>query len=117
MRERPNRTVSKTVVSFGHRGFKSHSLRHRLPGLPHRNRSIREGRLWQVAGLLQTKKGRGMGIIDKAKDLVNKVMGGQNSTQSTAPTPAEDVQEPVTDAAASSTESSSEPTAEPTTEA
>ncbi len=27
MRERPNRTVSKTVVSFGHRGFKSHSLR------------------------------------------------------------------------------------------
>ena len=28
MRERPNRTVSKTVVSFGHRGFKSHPLRH-----------------------------------------------------------------------------------------
>jgi hypothetical protein len=27
MRERPNRTVSKTVVSIGHRGFKSHSLR------------------------------------------------------------------------------------------
>ena len=27
MRERPNRTVSKTVVSYGHRGFKSHSLR------------------------------------------------------------------------------------------
>ena len=28
MRERPNRTVSKTVVSLWHRGFKSHSLRH-----------------------------------------------------------------------------------------
>ena len=27
MRERPNRTVSKTVESFGLRGFKSHSLR------------------------------------------------------------------------------------------
>src|SRR5438270_6569162 len=27
VRERPNRTVSKTVVSFGHRGFKSHPLR------------------------------------------------------------------------------------------
>src|SRR5438067_13074382 len=27
MRERPNRTVSKTVVSLRHRGFKSHSLR------------------------------------------------------------------------------------------
>ena len=35
MRERPNRTVSKTVVSIGHRGFKSHSLRRRTwPGLP-----------------------------------------------------------------------------------
>jgi hypothetical protein len=36
MRERPNRTVSKTVVSFGHRGFKSHSLRTRGPGCPNR---------------------------------------------------------------------------------
>jgi hypothetical protein len=27
MRERPNRTVSKTVVGLAHRGFKSHSLR------------------------------------------------------------------------------------------
>jgi hypothetical protein len=27
MRERPNRTVSKTVVGTAHRGFESHSLR------------------------------------------------------------------------------------------
>jgi hypothetical protein len=31
MRERPNRTVSKTVESYGLRGFKSHSLRPRDP--------------------------------------------------------------------------------------
>src|SRR6516165_3525150 len=29
VRERPNRTVSKTVVPHGHRGFKSHLLRSR----------------------------------------------------------------------------------------
>ena len=30
MREWPNRTVSKTVVPHGYRGFESHSLRHRV---------------------------------------------------------------------------------------
>ncbi len=35
MRERPNRTVSKTVEAFGLRGFKSHSLRNEGPGQRH----------------------------------------------------------------------------------
>ncbi len=43
MRERPNRTVSKTVVSLWHRGFKSHSLRHLRPaGCVSRPASTRE---------------------------------------------------------------------------
>ena len=35
VRERPNRTVSKTVVPHGHRGFKSHLLRSGPQGPPH----------------------------------------------------------------------------------
>jgi hypothetical protein len=35
VRERPNRTVSKTVVPHGYRGFKSHLLRSGPWGPPH----------------------------------------------------------------------------------
>src|ERR1700716_907147 len=54
MRERPNRTVSKTVVGPAHRGFKSHSLRRpglglRFEGPGQRARSIgKQGDRWAV---------------------------------------------------------------------
>ena len=44
MPERPNGAVSKTAVSSnGHRGFKSHSLRHALVRGAHPDRVLPEG--------------------------------------------------------------------------
>src|SRR6266851_1601848 len=48
MRERPNRTVSKTVVGPAHRGFKSHSLR-QLAWIF--GRRPRHSRAWSIKGI------------------------------------------------------------------
>ena len=54
MREWPNRTVSKTVVPHGYRGFESHSLRHRVEPA----RRIPDESLYGRAGVLPAAPGR-----------------------------------------------------------
>ena len=54
MREWPNRTVSKTVVPHGYRGFESHSLRHRVESA----RRIPDESLHGRTGVLSATPGR-----------------------------------------------------------
>src|ERR1700722_17609289 len=54
MREWPNRTVSKTVVPHGYRGFESHSLRHRAD----KARRIPDESLHGRTGVLPAAPGR-----------------------------------------------------------
>jgi GAF domain-containing protein len=97
MRERPNRTVSKTVVSFGHRGFKSHSLRqcvgqgapapwphYRLEGMgqPDQNVELPSDVLAELARVVLADETM-HSILDRIAQLAKRVIPGADEVSVT----------------------------------
>ncbi len=64
VRERPNRTVSKTVVPHGYRGFKSHLLRSGPRGPPHRRMRQEQRQGDRPAGSSWSSPGGRKGVND-----------------------------------------------------